>query len=212
MNDNYLLQLPWPEKLLNIASWHILEDVLGPGRRLCLWTQGCPRNCPGCIAPDWGVIRANILNDPTAFADHCLQESFSGVTISGGEPFLQTWALRVFLERILLQRSVNIICFSGFNYEALPAYSRHSSSLLGLIDVLIDGPYQQDLNDGIGLRGSSNQRIHYLTDKLKGADLEFYNRRVVIVKDLYSGSLIAGIPSLTMDATLKIILSSIGNS
>ena len=34
------------------------------------------------------------------------------------------------------------------------------------IDLLIDGPYIEELNDGKGLRGSSNQRLHFLTNKL----------------------------------------------
>ncbi len=36
-------------------------------------------------------------------------------------------------------------------------------TLLQRTDVLIDGVYRQDKNDDIGLRGSDNQRIHFLS-------------------------------------------------
>lgn len=42
----------------------------------------------------------------------------------------------------------------------------NSKAFLGKIDLLIDGEYIPELNDGIGLRGSSNQRFHFLTERL----------------------------------------------
>ena len=45
-------------------------------------------------------------------------------------------------------------------------------TLLDQLDVLIDGPYIHKLDDNKGLRGSSNQRIHYLTNRLSGFDFE----------------------------------------
>jgi anaerobic ribonucleoside-triphosphate reductase activating protein len=39
--------------------------------------------------------------------------------------------------------------------------------------VLIDGPYIEAQNDGKGLRGSSNQSIHHLTNRL--SDFDFAN-------------------------------------
>jgi anaerobic ribonucleoside-triphosphate reductase activating protein len=35
------------------------------------------------------------------------------------------------------------------------------------LDLLIDGEYIDSLNDGVGLRGSSNQRFLFLTDRLE---------------------------------------------
>ena len=40
-------------------------------------------------------------------------------------------------------------------------------SCLDHIGVLIDGPYQEQLNDGCRMRGSSNQHIYYLRPELK---------------------------------------------
>jgi anaerobic ribonucleoside-triphosphate reductase activating protein len=48
------------------------------------------------------------------------------------------------------------------------------------VDVLIDGPFVQSLNDSVGLRGSSNQRIIHLTSRLREDDLESSARKVEI--------------------------------
>ena len=54
------------------------------------------------------------------------------------------------------------------------------AALLSEVDVLIDGPFIQSLNDSVGLRGSSNQRIIHLTSRLKQYDLETSTRNVEI--------------------------------
>jgi len=44
--------------------------------------------------------------------------------------------------------------------------------------VLIDGPYIESLNEGIGLRGSQNQKFHFLTPRLRGFDFEGCSRKI----------------------------------
>lgn len=58
--------------------------------------------------------------------------------------------------------------------------------------MLIDGPYVDELNDGMNLRGSSNQRVIALTDRYeqnvceygtKNAEIEFFmkeNKMVMV--------------------------------
>jgi anaerobic ribonucleoside-triphosphate reductase activating protein len=52
---------------------------------------------------------------------------------------------------------------------------------LDQVDVLVDGPYISRLNNNRGLRGSENQKIHYLTDRLKDADLENQFRKAEVI-------------------------------
>ncbi|HSV19446.1 MAG TPA: 4Fe-4S cluster-binding domain-containing protein, partial [Casimicrobiaceae bacterium] len=35
---------------LNKAHWPV--TVLGPGKRIGLWLQGCSIHCPGCVSQD----------------------------------------------------------------------------------------------------------------------------------------------------------------
>ena len=69
----------------------VLESVTdGPGIRLALFCQGCHHNCPGCHNPE--------THDPAGGREMTVEEItalynsdplLSGITFSGGEPFLQ---------------------------------------------------------------------------------------------------------------------------
>jgi anaerobic ribonucleoside-triphosphate reductase activating protein len=162
--------------ILNLASFTPLTQSLGPGNRAALWVQGCPFSCPGCIVPEWQVKRENILVSVNEVSQQILSSpAISGITISGGEPMLQVEALSFLLTEIKKQRDLNVICFTGFTLEVLikkMADTPAIGSFLEQLDVLIDGPYIRQLDDNRGLRGSSNQRIHHLTDRLSCFDFE----------------------------------------
>jgi anaerobic ribonucleoside-triphosphate reductase activating protein len=119
-----------------------------------------------------------------------------GFTFSGGEPMLQAAGLATLAQIARKKREVSIICYTGFTLEQLlqnpPAPG--VSDLLSQIDVLIDGPYIATLNDERGLRGSANQRIHLLSDRLKGFDFEACPRTVEI-HVLEGEALLVGVPS-----------------
>lgn len=140
--------------------------ALGPGLRYVIWTKGCPFNCPECITPEGKDIQGGLVVDIETLVDDIARNpQLTGITISGGEPFLQAEALSEVLSLVKERRpDINIIIFSGYNIEEL-VWSK-AKEVLSLTDVLIDGKYDKKLNDGIGLRGSSNQRIHFLTNKL----------------------------------------------
>lgn len=94
------------------------------------------------------------------------------------------------------RRNLDVICFTGYRYETLLKKPAHSGvpDLLELVDVLIDGPYIREQNDSVGLRGSKNQRVIYLTDRLQGYQLENQIRKVEFKID--DGSLtMVGIPT-----------------
>ena len=61
----------------------------------------------------------------------------------------------------------------GFTFEEIVTDLIHPERVqfLLLLDVLIDGPYKQDLDNEHGLRGSTNQRV-FLTDRLAAHDFE----------------------------------------
>ena len=95
---------------------------------------------------------------------------------------LQAGALARVARLVRQHRDVDVITFSGYRYETLLQKSTPAGipELLDLTDVLIDGPYIKALNNGVGLRGSSNQRIIYLTSRLQQYDLEKWPRKMEI--------------------------------
>lgn len=172
-----MIKLPWNDSLLNIAAQVIATDVLGPGRRLCIWLQGCKRHCPGCLSPEWRpLVKVNLVR-PDVLAQTCQSLDFDGITFSGGEPFLQARAAASFLDK--LAKPVNVICFTGNTYEDL-LQDADAVSFLEHIDVLIDGEYKEQEYVTRGLRGSSNQRFIRLTDRLDSVDFENFPRKLEI--------------------------------
>lgn len=140
--------------------------TLGPGRRYCLWVQGCERQCPGCISVHSRDPQGGYSMNLHALAMEIKMSQPDGLTISGGEPFLQAETLGQLLH--LLKNGMNchpgVIVYTGYTLEELqdmPSAQR----LLEHTDLLIDGPYVASLDDGRSLRGSSNQRVIPLTER-----------------------------------------------
>jgi anaerobic ribonucleoside-triphosphate reductase activating protein len=90
----------------------------------------------------------------------------AGITISGGEPFLQPEPLGFLAEQIKA-RGKNVFVYTGYTFEELhwliktdPALGQAVTRLLSFTDTLIDGAYIEELRSALLLfRGSSNQRI-----------------------------------------------------
>jgi len=139
---------------------------LGPGLRYVIWTQGCPFHCAECATPDSRPITNDKEVSTIVLARDILsQPNIKGITISGGEPFLQAASLANLLTIVLNERpELTVIVYTGYQIEDLKGAA--SEALLAHTDLLIDGPYRQELNDNQGLRGSSNQRLHFLTPRL----------------------------------------------
>ena len=140
---------------------------LGPGKRVGLWVRGCARDCPGCVSKPfqsfddvYEVPLEDILKDIDA-----RNTGEKRITISGGEPFLQSELLAL-LEALRERGYFDVMVYTGFTYEELVA-DEEKRKCLALIDVLVDGPYRQELNDDLPLRGSSNQRVIVLNTALE---------------------------------------------
>lgn len=158
---------------MRIARMIAPVHSLGPGKRVCLWLQGCLRDCPGCISPELQPaagpetpveLLADILTR-TARRGGC-----GGLTISGGEPFLQAAELLRLLA-LLRDGFQDILVYTGYTLKELRggACGPEGRDCLTYIDVLIDGPYLQERNrPDCVLRGSDNQIIHYLNPALTG--------------------------------------------
>lgn len=132
-------------------------SVDGPGLRTSIYFAGCTHKCPGCHNPQsW---------DPEAGREMSVDEilqvvEYNGfdVTFSGGDPLFQADRIIPLAEE-LRKRGYSIWCYTGYLYEQ--AMQRPGmADLLGLCDVLVDGPYMESLRDvHLQFRGSANQRL-----------------------------------------------------
>ena len=167
---------PIEGRILNL--WNTCSEgtkALGPGLRYVIWTQGCLRRCPGCISPESQPIKPKLVVEVEFLADDIAKNGkLSGITISGGEPFLQAASLSKLIQLVKQKRpELNAIVFTGFYKDELKW--NDAENLLELADVLIDGPFCLEQISDKGLRGSLNQKFHFLTDALKGCREELEN-------------------------------------
>lgn len=143
----------------------IIQDSIvdGPGMRLVVFAQGCYKNCPDCHNPN--------THDPDGGREISIDELVNmmaknpltdGLTLSGGEPFLQADECAELAKRTHAL-GLNVWCYSGNTYEEIleeAKTNKNYAKLIDEIDVLIDGIFileQRSLN--LKWRGSKNQRV-----------------------------------------------------
>lgn len=141
---------------------------LGPGERVCLWTQGCSKNCKGCISPEMQPFCGTEVDEEKLakmLAAACCNHG--ELTISGGDPFEQPEALFSLLTHARGSFS-DILVYTGYELDELKALGDAALKSLELIDVLIDGRYVEELNfPDCVLKGSENQIIHFFNNTLR---------------------------------------------
>lgn len=139
----------------------ILEDttVDGPGFRTSVYCSGCPNRCPGCHNPQsWDIANGRPM-ETGDILKIILADPFADVTFSGGDPMAQAAGFTELAVAIKEYSDKNIWCFTGFLFENLLG-NPSQKELLKHIDVLVDGPFVQELRDeSLRFRGSSNQRV-----------------------------------------------------
>ena len=143
----------------------LVQDSIvdGRGMRFVVFTQGCPHNCEGCHNPD--------THDPTGgremAVDDVIKDLLSnpmtdGVTLSGGEPFMQPGDCAE-IAHAAHENGLNVWTYTGYTFEKLLEFSEENADITALLsetDILIDGPFilaQRSM--GTPWRGSRNQRL-----------------------------------------------------
>lgn len=208
----------WPaisEKLF-VAETCVGTRALGPGLRSVLWVQGCPFHCRECVAPDWIPNAGGRETDPVELAGELLADPrVGGFTFSGGEPMSQATALTRLIRAARRQRDLTLICFTGYRLTELRAEDPGPgvADLLAETDVLIDGRYVAARNDGRGLRGSSNQQIHFLTGRLADAEGNLTGgprRSEIRLRD--RSALLVGVPGPGVSAAFDLAVAGAGQA
>lgn len=148
--------------------------VDGPGIRYTIFTQGCLLNCKGCQNPQTHCLDGGIsVSLQELYTEIKHNPLLSGITFSGGEPFLHSDVLATFAA-ILKQDGYNIWCYSGYVFEDLILNAKYKP-LLEQVDVLVDGPYIEKLRSlDLDFRGSSNQRLIDVTRSLTNNTVIIY--------------------------------------
>lgn len=149
-----------PIRLFGIVRESIVD---GPGLRFVVFVQGCPHHCPGCHNPDSHDPNGGFVTTTTRIFENLIKNpSITGVTFSGGEPFLWGNELSEIAEAAG-RRGYHVMTYSGWTYEQLLEKAKSEPGvhrLLAATQLLVDGRFieaQRDL--GLRYRGSRNQRL-----------------------------------------------------
>lgn len=149
---------------LALNKAHFPVTVLGPGRRIGLWLQGCSIQCRGCVSQDtWATDpgRRTTVARVLAWCRKVSGGQLDGITLSGGEPFDQPRALAALLDALTGWRTragldFDLLAYSGYPLATLQ--QRHPR-LLARLDAVIPEPYVEALPMTQLWRGSANQRL-----------------------------------------------------
>ncbi len=156
------------------------ESVVdGPGVRLVVFAQGCPHHCRGCHNPyTWDSDGGTEVSIEQILLRAEANPVLSGITLSGGEPFAQAPGFACLAHEARC-RGLSVVTYTGYTWEQLTGPSAPGvRDLLLATDILIDGPFIQELADpGLAYRGSRNQRIIQVHTHVGGASPRLPNVR-----------------------------------
>ncbi|MCL6610803.1 MAG: anaerobic ribonucleoside-triphosphate reductase activating protein [Peptococcaceae bacterium] len=149
--------------VIRIAGVSGESVVDGPGLRFVVFAQGCPHRCRGCHNPEtWDPAGGREVTVGELLDQIRSNPLLRGVTLSGGDPFMQAVPLAE-LARGVKEMGKDVITYTGYTWEQILEMAERDEGVKSLIlqtDILVDGPYihdQRDLN--LVFRGSANQRV-----------------------------------------------------
>lgn len=153
----------------------IIEESIvdGPGIRFVVFTQGCLKRCVMCHNEETQALDQGYLKEADEIVKKWRKNPLlTGITLSGGEPFLQAKAC-LYLAKKALEDGLNVFVYSGYYYEELRTFNNpYVQELLDISTYLVDGPFEHTLkNLNLLFRGSSNQRIIDLQETKKAGTL-----------------------------------------
>lgn len=173
---------------MNYGAIKNCDIANGIGVRVTLFVSGCTNCCEGCFQPEtWDFNYGEPFTEKTE--NHILEllapDYIKGLTVLGGEPFepQNQAVLTPFLKKVKEKYpNKDIWAFSGFTLDELldESHTKHTeftNDFLALVDVLVDGRFEQDKKDiSLRFRGSSNQRVIDLQTTLKNGNIVLWDK------------------------------------
>lgn len=143
----------------------------GLGVRTVLFVSGCRNRCEGCFQPEtWNFSNGKIFarEEEDAIIESLKPDFIRGLTLLGGDPFEpeNQEGLIAFMRRVKKEcPDKDVWAYTGYllDDDLVEGGKKHigcTDELLSYIDVLVDGPFVQDLKSlSLKFKGSKNQRV-----------------------------------------------------
>ena len=184
---------------IRLAACWFPVTVFGDGKKLAIWFQGCSKRCKECISPEY--------QEHEGGTEIGVDELFSlfgnikpdGLVVSGGEPFEQPEALLDLVDKYRKNYNDDILIYTGYTLEELKeADNQLFIEIIEKTAVIIDGKYLPSLNTGMGLAGSSNQKIHIRKFQEKYENAYGWERKMMCVFRKDNSVWMIGVPPLEL--------------
>ena len=158
---------------MNYAEIKWTDIANGEGVRISLFVSGCTHHCKNCfnqIAWDFNYGRPFDEEIQREIFDKLGASYIAGLSLLGGEPLepQNQAALLPFVKEVRKKYPKKTIwCYTGYtlNPETGELFEKNKNTtatkeLISLFDVLVDGPFVEELKKiTLLFRGSSNQRV-----------------------------------------------------
>ncbi len=158
---------------MNYATIKWYDIANGEGVRISLFVSGCTRRCKNCFnEAAWDFSYGQPFDEGVQkeIIRKLSSDYIAGLSLLGGEPLepQNQAGLYSFVKRIReLYPQKSVWCYTGYRLDEKTGVLREThkntsdtAALLSLFDVLVDGPFVEELKDiRLKFRGSSNQRI-----------------------------------------------------
>ena len=155
---------------MHYHNYYPVDVVNGPGTRCSLFVSGCVHQCRGCYNKstwrlDSGHLFTQQMEDRVIADLNDTRIKRRGLSLSGGDP-LHPENVSSVLRLVLRVREEcpdkDIWLWTGYLLNELSA---EQQAVIKLVDVMIDGKFEQEKHDpSLVWRGSENQVIHYFKD------------------------------------------------
>ena len=155
---------------MNYAEIKSCSIENGTGVRVSLFVSGCRHHCKECFNAetwDFNYGKPYTVETENLLLEQLAPDYIAGLTLLGGDPTEpeNQRALLPLLQRMRKELPGKTVwAYSGYLYEDLlpggRAYCEGTEEYLGLVDILVDGPFILEQKDiSLLFRGSANQRI-----------------------------------------------------
>ncbi len=158
---------------MNYAEIKWTDIANGEGVRISLFVSGCTHHCKNCFNEiAWDFSYGKPFDGETAEKIlRGLGQSFiAGLSLLGGEPLepVNQEGLLPFVREVKRRYpQKNIWCYTGYTFNPETgllnesrANGAHTAELISMFDILVDGPFVEELKKiTLKFRGSSNQRV-----------------------------------------------------
>ena len=158
---------------MNYATIKWCDIANGEGVRVSLFVSGCTHRCKNCfneIAWDFSYGEPFDESVQAKILEGLESDYIAGLSLLGGEPMepQNQEALLPFVKKVKeMYPNKTIWCYTGCVLDEHKGVfveanknTPYTKELISCIDVLVDGPYVEELKDiRLKFRGSSNQRV-----------------------------------------------------